>query len=221
MTLQQFFFVLRKRLSTIVLAGLIFSVIGFFGCIFFTIPFQARTDFLVVQTGNQNQDFYTQFKSSEYLGNVLSEALYSEKFIDAIVETGKVNKEFLSFDKKEKLDTWRKMVDVQKNLNLSIIVVTVKGSSERDITRIISGISQVLIEQNSLFRGGDEKSVEIRTLSGPVIERSPSMMKILEVVLVAFFAGIFVTAFLIVVRTESRYKSLPKDGNVPLNEVIL
>lgn len=221
MTLQQFFWVLRKKLSTMVLAGVIFSVIGFFGCLFFTKPFQARTDFLVVQTNNQSQDFYTQFKSSEYLGNVLGEAIYSEKFIDAVVETGKVNKEFLPFDRKDKLDTWRKMVDVQKNLNLSIIVVTVRGTSERDATRIISGVSQVLIDQNSLFRGGDEKSVEIRTLSGPIIERSPSMMKILEVIVVAFFAGIFVTAFFIVIRIESRYKSLSTNENVPLNEMML
>ncbi len=221
MTSQQLLWLLRKKFGIILLIGALFVALGFFGLIVFTKPFQSQTDFLLVQTNTQSQDFYTQFKSSEYLGNVLSEAIYSERFIDAVVETGNVNKEFLPFDRKDKLDAWKKMVDVQKNLNLSIIVVTVKSDTERDVNRITAGISQVLVEQNSLFRGGDEKSVEIRILSGPIIERSPSMTKMIEVLVTAFFAGIFVTALLIVVRYELRFKSLPREENVPLNEIIV
>lgn len=221
MTSQQLLWLLRKKLGTILLIGTLFVALGFFGLIVFTKPFQSQTDFLLVQTNTQSQDFYTQFKSSEYLGNVLSEAIYSERFIDAVVGTGSVNKEFLPFDRKDKLDAWKKMVDVQKNLNLSIIVVTVKSDTERDVNRITAGISQVLVEQNSLFRGGDEKSVEIRILSGPIIERSPSMTKMIEVLVTAFFAGIFVTTLFIVVRYELRFKSLPREENAPLNEIIV
>ena len=221
MNSQQFFWLLRKKLGLMVLFGFLFAALGFFSLIIFTKPFQAKTDFLVVQSNTQNQDFYTQFKSSEYLGNVLSEAVYSERFIDAVIETGKVNKEFLPFDKKDKLDEWRKIVDVEKNLNLSIIVITVKSGSERDVNRIMAGVSQVLIEQNNLFRGGDEKSVEIRTLSGPVIERNPGITKIIEVIAMAFFSGMFVTALFAVVRFESHYKSFSRSGNISLNETTL
>lgn len=168
----------------------------------FTKPFQAKTDFLVVQANTQSQDFYTQFKSSEYLGNVLSEAIYSERFIDAVVETGKVNNEFLPFDKKDKLDTWRKMVDVQKNLELGIITVTIKSGTERDANRVMGGVSQVLTERNSLFRGGDEKSVEIRILSGPIIERNPSMAKIATIVGGGFATGFLFTASLALLMGE-------------------
>ncbi|MDP3957132.1 MAG: hypothetical protein Q8Q10_01350 [bacterium] len=164
-------------------------------------------DFLVVQTNVGNQDFYTQFKSSEYLGKILSEAIYSERFINAVVETGKVNTEFLPFDKKDRLKTWSEMVFVKNNLELGIISVTVKSDRERDAARIMDGITLVLTQQNSLFRGGDEKSVDIRILSGPILERNPTKSEIFKVVLGGFFAGFFLTGVWLIVRNENFLKN--------------
>lgn len=215
---QQIFALLRSRMGTLILFGALFGALAFFGLIMTEKPFQNKMDFLVVQTNANNQDFYTQFKSSEYLGKILSEAVYSDRFIDALVETGKVNKEFLPFDKQHRLAEWSKMVSVEKNLELGIIGVTVKGDRERDVARIMDGIAQVLIEKNSLFRGGDEKSVEIRVLSGPILEQSPSLTKVIKTVLVAFLAGLFLSAFFIVVRYESRYGAISRNDNLPLND---
>ncbi|MFZ3031857.1 MAG: hypothetical protein WA082_02380 [Candidatus Moraniibacteriota bacterium] len=215
---QHLLALLRSKLGTLFIWGLLFGAIGFFGLIMTEKPFQTKMDFLVVQVTATNQDFYTQFKSSEYLGKVLSEAVFSERFIEALVETGKVNKEFLPFDKQKRLVAWNKMVTVEKNLELGILSVTVKGERERDVTRIIEGVSQVLTEKNMLFRGGDEKSVEIRILSGPILEQSPSMTKMIKVVLTAFLAGFFVTAFLILVKYESAYKVPSRNNDVPLND---
>ncbi len=180
-------------------------------------PFQTKMDFLVVQSNANNQDFYTLFKSSEYLGKILSEAVYSDRFIDALVETGKVNKEFLPFDKQERLATWSKMVTVNKNLELGIISVTVSGDRERDVARIMDGIAQVLTERNSLFRSGDEKSVEIRILSGPILEQSPNVAKILKVVLLAFVAGFLLSAFFVIAKEESR-ATIVRGTHVPFND---
>ena len=215
---QQLFALLRGRIGTLILWGALFGAMGFFGLIMTEKPFQTKMDFLVVQANATNQDFYTQFKSSEYLGKILAEAVYSDRFIDALVETGKVNKEFLPFDKQKRLAVWSKTVAVEKNLELGIIGVTVKGDRERDVARIMDGIAQVLTEKNSLFRGGDEKSVEIRVLSGPILEQSPSLTKVVKTVLVAFLAGLFLSAFFIVVRYESRYSTFSRNDNVPLND---
>ncbi len=215
---QQIFALLRSRMGTLILFGALFGALAFFGLIMTEKPFQNKMDFLVVQTNANNQDFYTQFKSSEYLGKILAEAVYSDRFIDALVETGKVNKEFLPFDKQHRLAQWSKMVAVEKNLELGIIGVTVKGERERDVARIMDGIAQVLIEKNSLFRGGDEKSVEIRVLSGPILEQSPSLTKVIKTVFIAFLAGLFLSAFFIVVRYESRYSAFSRNDTVSLND---
>ncbi len=218
---QNLFVLLRSKFGTLVIWGLLFGALAFFGLLMTEKPFQTKMDFLVVQANATNQDFYTQFKSSEYLGKILSEAVYSDRFIDALVETGKVNKEFLPFDKQQRLATWSKMVQVDKNLELGIISVTVKGDRERDVARIMDGIAEVLTTRNSLFRGGDEKSVEIRILSGPILEQNPGMAKTLKVVLVAFLAGLFVSAFVIIVKAESKTKPVIRPDGLHLNDTIV
>ncbi len=214
---QNIFALLRSKFGTLVIAGLLFGALSFFGLMVTEKPFQTKMDFLVVQSNANNQDFYTLFKSSEYLGKILSEAVYSDRFIDALVETGKVNKEFLPFDKQERLATWSKMVTVNKNLELGIISVTVSGDRERDVARIMDGIAQVLTERNSLFRSGDEKSVEIRILSGPILEQSPNVAKILKVVLLAFVAGFLLSAFFVIAKEESR-ATIVRGTHVPFND---
>jgi capsular polysaccharide biosynthesis protein len=220
---QYLFLQLRSKIGTLVLWGLLFGVVGFFGLLMTEKPFQTKMDFLVVQANASSQDFYSLFKSSEYLGKVLSEAVYSERFINALVETGKVNKEFLPFDKGDRLATWSKMVKVEKNLELGILSVTVSGERERDVARIMDGIAQVLTEKNALFRGGDEKSVEIRILSGPIVSENPDIAKIVKVVVAAFLAGVFLAAFSVIVKAESSYRSmtLTRDDEVPLNEMLV
>ena len=217
---QQIIALLRSKIGTLILWGVAFGALAFFGLIMTEKPFQTKMDFLVVQTTATNQDFYTQFKSSEYLGKILAEAVYSDRFVDALVETGKVNKEFLPFDKQKRLATWSKMVTVEKNLELGIISVTVKGDRERDVAKVMEGIAQVLTEKNSLFRGGDEKSVEIRVLSGPILEQSPNIAKIAKVALMAFLAGLFLSAFFLIVKYESRYKAPYRNEAVPLNDTM-
>ena len=221
MAYQQLFALLRAKFGTLILFGLLFGAIGFFGLMVTEKRFQSRMDFLVVQTNVANLDFYTQFKSSEYLGNILAEALYSERFVNAVVETKKVNPEFLPFNKKDKLKAWNEMVSVSKNLQLGIISVTVKSNSEKDAAKVTEGIAEVLTTRNALFRGGEEKSVEIRVLSGPIVDENPTAGKMLQVTLGAFLAGMLMTAFVILVKAESQRSREMEffDTNLPLNEM--
>lgn len=202
MTNQQLFSLYKAKFGSMLFFGILFASFSFFGLLVIEKPYQSSMDFLVVQTNGQEQDFYTQFKSSEYLGKVLGEAVYSERFIIAMVEAGKVTKEFLPADKKERLKIWRKMVSVKKNAELGIMSITVRHERERDASRIMNGIAEVLTEKNSLFRGGDENSIEIRVLSGPINGKNPTFGKIVKIVLAGFMAGFFLRAVRIVLQGE-------------------
>lgn len=208
MNSQRLFALLKAKFGIMVTLGVLFAAISFVGLLFFEKPFQSSMDFLIVQTNGQTLDYYTQFKSSEYLGKVLSGAVYSERFINAVVETGKVSAAFLPANKKDRLKAWSKTVSVKNNLELGIISVTVKSARERDAARIIDGAALVLTEQNSLFRGGDEKSVDIRILSGPILEHTPTTSEIYKVILGGFFAGFFLTGCILLVRAEIRSKRI-------------
>lgn len=207
---QAMFSLLKEKFGWMLLIGALFGAVGFFGLMLLEPRYQTSMDFLVVQTTNTNQDFYSQFKSAEYLGKVLGESIYSERFINAVIESGKVNAEMLPFDKKARLTAWRNMVDVRKNLELGVIEVTVKGERERDASRIMDGIGDVLINKNMLFRGGDEKSVEIRVLSGPIAERTPTVAMMVKSVGAAFALGFVLTFLMILLRSQ---KNLAKTEN--------
>jgi capsular polysaccharide biosynthesis protein len=202
---HQFFTLLRAKFGTMVFWGFLFSAVSFLGLMAFTKPFQASMDFFIVQTGEQSHDFYAQFKSSEYLSKMLSRAVFSERFINAVVETRKAHSEFLPFDKKERLKAWSKMVSVQKNLELGILSVTVKGQRERDAARVMDAVAEVLTQKNSLFRGGDEKSVEIRVLSGPINEQHPTLGEILLTIFSGFVSGFFLAGFWLAVCDKNYF----------------
>lgn len=182
---------LKRHIGAVMLAGIVFAALstGFF--FFLERGFVARSDFLLVQTNAANQDFYTSFKSSEYLSKVLGEAVTSERFIAAAVETGKMTSDMLppEKDKSARLKAWRDMVSVKQDANLGMISIEARSENDRDAYRVLQASSEVLVNRNVLFRGGDEKSVEVRLLSGPIVEKTPGMKGIAVALALGFLAG--------------------------------
>ncbi len=192
---------LGKRKQAIFLIGLFVSAVSFFGATIFLPRYETVTDFQIVQTGNTGQDFYTLFKTSEYLGKVFSEAILSERYIQAVIETGSLKAEGLPVDPRERLSLWREEVSVEKNAELGMLRVIVKNDSQREAERVSKGIASVLIEKNNLFRGGEEKSVEVRVLSGPMTERNPSFTEIGVLMIVTFIGGVLAASAVILGRS--------------------
>lgn len=202
--MTNFLALLSEKKGSIFLFGFFVAAAVFFVETAISPRYAVRTDFMVVQVAG-SQDFYTLFKSSEYLGKVLSESMYSERFINAVIETGKVSAQgFLPTDKRERLTKWREMVSVEKNLELGMLSVTVKSDTEREAAKTMEALSDVLINRNTEFRGGDEKAVEVRVLSGPITDRNPTPRELLILSLIGFLAGAFVRATWIVLKTLDR-----------------
>jgi hypothetical protein len=181
--------IFRKYTGSAILAGLLLAAATFAGLSVFGRGYSAQSDFLIVQADASNKDFYTLFKSSEYLGKVLSEAMYSDRFIQAALDTGKIQDTVLPIGGSDRIDAWKKMIVVNRNAELGMLSVQVRAQSERDAVKTIQAVDEVLVGQNALFRAGDEKSVEIRTLSGPIVRRTPSIERIVLSVGAAFILG--------------------------------
>lgn len=191
---------LGKQKRTLLLAGLLFGAVSFFAYTVTVPRFEAQTDFQIVQTGNTGQDFYTLFKTAEYFGKIFSEAIESERFLTAVQDAGGFNRDTLSTDSVQALSLWRDMVTVEKNVELGIMRVSIVSDSQREAERASKALATVLVEKNSLFHGGDAKSIEVRILSGPLVERNPSFVEILSTVGIAFVGGVIVTSLLILWR---------------------
>ena len=192
---------LWEKKGSIFLFGFFIAAAVFFLETAISPRYAVRTDYMVVQSSG-SQDFYTLFKSSEYLSKVLSESIYSERFINAVIETGKVNAQsFLPTNKKERLAAWRSMVEIEKNLELGMLSVTVKADVEKEAAKTMEALSDVLINRNTEFRGGEAKAVEIRILSGPISDRNPNPKELVLVSLLGFLAGVAIRASWVAVKS--------------------
>lgn len=204
MPMTHFLALLWEKKGSIFLFGFFIAAATFFVETAISPRYAVRTDFMVVQLSG-SQDFYTLFKSSEYLGKVLSESIYSERFINAVLETGKVSAQgFLPTDKRARLSAWRSMVGVEKNIELGMLSVTVRADTEREANKVMDALSDVLINRNTEFRGGEAKAVEIRILSGPITDRNPTPKQLILLSFIGFLAGAFVRATWFMLRTFDR-----------------
>lgn len=203
MTFLQIVQLLSRKKGSLILSGIFVAALTFFLVTVISPRFKVTTDFMVVQANTQSQDYYSLFKSSEYLGKVLSESLWSERFINAVLETGKVSKESLPTNKSDRLTAWRDMVSVKKNIELGMLSVVVKAQTEKEGEKVMQAVSEVLMTRNAEFRGGDEKAVEIRILSGPITERNPTLKELLFIVSLGFLAGASLMALRLTWRSLS------------------
>jgi uncharacterized protein involved in exopolysaccharide biosynthesis len=194
---EQILPLIKRKLGAIMLTGILIAALSFLFLVVSQKNFKVGTDFLIVQNQSGAQDFYSLSKSAEYIGRILSEAVYSDTFIDEVVKTEKVNSEFLPFNKKDRLDQWKKMVKVNNDPQLGILKVETFGNNQKETLAISEAISQVLTTKNNLFRG-DGQNIDVRILSGPILEKNPSFSDIALVMIGGFIAGILLSIFWII-----------------------
>ena len=194
--------VLRYRKLFLLGSGLVVAIFVVFLLFFLNPKFQVQTDFLVSQEDTSSKDYYTLARSSEYIGKILSEVSRSERFIDALIETGKVNSEFLPFDKKQRINTWQNMTKMTAQSDLGILHVTVESDDQRMAQRVAQAVSQVMIEKNGVLLGAGDKNIPISILSGPTIENNPSTKEIILAALAGFVFGVTLAVFHIFFKQE-------------------
>jgi hypothetical protein len=165
--------------------------------------FRASADFMLSST-QEGQDYYTATRSAEYMSRVLGEVLYSENFIGMLVDTGRVDGRFLPQDKKARLNTWSKMLDVKKNSELGFVQVSISGSSDRDVSKISQAIVQVLSEKSGDIFGDNSGKVKVRLLSGPIVENNPSASLLSYIAIFGLIFGCFVNFAWNLIREEIR-----------------
>lgn len=184
---------MKEKTAFMALSGLLLAALSFLFLVITEKSYKVSTDYLIVQNQSGSQDFYTLSKSAEYIGKVLNEGVYSELFVDEVVKTGKVNKEFLPFDKKEKLKQWSKIVKVNRNAELGILSIEVFDNDKRQAANISDAIADVLTNKNNLFRG-EGQNINVKVLSGQVIEKNPSITNIAAAMIGGFILGFLLSA---------------------------
>ncbi len=193
---------LKEKAGTIFFLGVVASALALASVFFTGAAYKVQTDFLVSQTGMESKDYYTVARSAEYMGKVLGEVVLSEKFIDTAIATGKMNADMLPTDKRDRLEKWASLVKVEKKLDLGILTVTVYDNDQRVAAKVSQAIAQVLTEKNNLFLGNGDQPVPVSILSGPILEKNPSMKTVLFATLGGFLLGLILSVAALFIRIE-------------------
>lgn len=192
----------------IVLMGTLAGALSFSALVFSQKNFRAGSDLLVVQNQNGFSDYYALSKSADFLSGVLIESIYSEKFLDELNATGIVSGSFLPQDKKDRLDEWNKIVKISKNSSAGIMTIEVFGNSQKQVTEISNAILAVLQTKSYLFLGKGQ-DIDIRVLSGPIVEKNPSAISIALAVVGGFLVGALLTLMWIFYQAQfGKYKNI-------------
>jgi capsular polysaccharide biosynthesis protein len=213
MNLKDILKLIRKKGLTMILAGAFFSAAAFLFLVLTQKNFKASSDILVVQNQAGFSDYYALSRSADYLSNVLLESIYSQKFIGEVMATGKVNSAFLPSDNVAQLKAWQNTVKVTKNSNAGIISIAVYGNSSKDTEDAANAVLDVLVNKHSLFLG-DGQNIDVRILSGPIVEKNPTLLQIFLSAAGGFIFGIILVFIFAYYKEESEKdkKSLPKEN---------
>lgn len=196
--------VLGKKWRSVLMGALLIGAFSFLFLVLIEKNFRVTSEYLIVQNqGVGTQDFSSLSKSVEYTGKVMSEAIYSELFVNELVKTGKVNAEFLPFNQKDRLEAWSKMIRVQRNPQLGIIDVVVYDNSQREALAISDGINEVLNSESNLFRASSQE-VEFRKISGPITEQNPTLTELIAAIGGGMLFGALLSLVLVYYRGEKK-----------------
>ena len=190
MNMHDIIFELKRKIGLILLVGLFVAALSFMLLLFVEKKFESSASLLIISKSAQEGDFYSQFKYSEYLVKLLGDAVYSDRFLDAALETGKFDRQILPVDKRQAIDEWEKIVVVKQRLDLGMLSLSVKRDKSREAEQILSAAIEVLTKQNTLFRGGDESAIEVKLVAGPLTEKIPSFTEAVVVTVLGFMLGI-------------------------------
>jgi len=204
---NQILALIGRKIEGVILFGVLVGALSFFLLVIKEKNFKVGTDYLIVQNQTSTQDFYTLSKSAEYIGKILNEGIYSEIFIGEVAKTGKVNPEFLPYDKKEKLKLWSNTVQVGLNPDLGIISVQVFDNNQAAALATSQAIAEVLTTKSQLFYG-EGQNINVKVLSGPVLEKNPSIMNIAAVSIGGFALGIMIATLWFISKEDRRKKNV-------------
>jgi len=191
----------KKNLKTAILFGLLIGAVSFLVLVTTQKNFRSSTDILMSQSQPGTTDYYALSQSANYLTNILSQSIYSEKFLEEVGATGKVSMDFLQGDNAERLKTWKRVVRVKNNSSVGIMTIQIFGDTQFQTAKLSEAVLDVVVNRNSFFLGQDQ-NVNVRVLSGPIVERNPSLSQILMSAIGGFAVGALFFLLFVIYRAE-------------------
>lgn len=203
MNVYDIIFGLKQKTGLIIFSGVIVSALAFFILLFSQPAYRADIDFLVSPKNATGSDYYVLSRSSEYLGKALDQIVVSEKFMEAGFDSGMVDRMEFPIDKKDRLKQWGDTVSVSRGSEGGMLHVRILANSSRSVERTAKSVTDILSNKAGEFLGSGSE-VDIRILSGPIIDRNPSFGELIAGSVGGFILGALFVIFYSLYRMSAR-----------------
>gem|GEM_PF-2562512 len=197
MNYSQFRSILSRKIGLMILVGLLLAAISFWGIMLLAPRYQSNFDVLVIQNQENFVDSYTLAKSTEHFSKLLSESVYTETFLNKVIEGNPELSKMLPIDREDRMKAWGKMVQTSINVELGMIHLKALANDKGQVERLSKTIASVLAENNNLFFSENQK-IEVRMINAPLIKNNPGMNMLVFIVVASFLIGallVFIISF--------------------------
>lgn len=194
-------------------------------CLVFTIfqPFlySSSVSLLVIQRSSISMDAYSALRSSERIGDSLSQIVYTSTFFDQVMDSGyPIDTSVFSEKENKKREQWAEMVDTQVNRGTGLLKVSVYHEDKNQALMISKAVSYVLIAYGMDYVGASD--AELRMVDSPLLSNWPVkpnvFLNIFSGLALGFLTSVVYVVLLDKTLTEKKQKKAVVRKQKPVKE---
>jgi capsular polysaccharide biosynthesis protein len=174
MILANFLKILKSNRSFVFALTVLFAAGTFFVSVFLTPQYSSEISVLVIQKQPIDKiDAFSAAKSAEYLSDIFSKAIFTDSFIDDVLNSPLKVKNNYSKNREDRKKEWEKKIKVKRVNNTGILKMTVYDPSAQESQKIAEAIIWNLTNNNTKYHGGGDKVV-LNLIDGPTVSKTPT-----------------------------------------------
>ncbi len=208
--------ILNKSKLILVVGVLFGAVLAMLGTFFMDMQYKTNASFIVIQE-QRFSDSFTQAKSAEYLGGILSRIVETDSFRKIVLTDNPRLASLLPTDEIELRKEWRNTIDARAAEDSGIVTLSVYHEDARASNLILTAIGDTLTANTGKYLG-ETAQVNLSKIDGPITSEFPVRPNIGLNALAGAIIGGLVFASVILLRASS--KRVKRERDKKLLEVI-
>lgn len=205
MELKQYFYLLKRKMQTIISIVIIFLVVALLFTIIQPFLYKAETRAIIVQNNPVAPDPYVLSKANEYFGNILAIVIHSEYFFRDVLRSGyDIDSSYFGEGDAVRIKNWTAVVDAKAINDTGIISINVYHKDKFQAVQIAEAVNYVLKTKNALYLG-PKAQVEIRVIDQPKVSNMPVKPNILANLGLGLILGIIISLIYIYLFPENKF----------------
>ncbi|PID52772.1 MAG: hypothetical protein CR972_00245 [Candidatus Moraniibacteriota bacterium] len=166
---MNFYHVIKKEAGTILIAMIAIATVLFFISAFMTSKYHAEIKVLIVQKNYViEEDFYNSNRMSNYVGKVFSRVIYTDAFLNQVLQSPLNIRKTFSMDSRERKKEWGEMVSVDRLGDVGIVRVSVFDVEEDVAVNTAKAIAWAMSKKKNEYFS-DAENLDIRIIDEPIV----------------------------------------------------